>query len=411
MMRHLEFYFLAYNVFSTDAPTWSPTQFCDGVEYTSAIGEQFLSDCNATITDLTISSCDSDFQDELEWGVANELYSSCSQAYCVYNSFDLAFRWTASSGCYVALYYADDANTCWAGAWKKFYTSGALNTSLTLVCFPAAPTVNPSDSPTNARTANPSLVPTETSSEAPTRMPTVQPSQHPTSQPSEVPSQAPTNIPTDKPSWAPTSKPTETPSLHLTPTPTTPPTKFPTQTPFGIPTDNHTKTPTRTPTGHPSEEPTSMPTETSTQPPTESPSQSRSPFEESIDSITWLGFIGILCGAVLFFCVVIFLLHKCCTPQVKLDTFPEQPVLHNSVWSDNAEESVMSETQLVSPRRRRKRGPSGIKNKRRSTTNRGLTTNRGFVSDRSRRIKAKSEGPRPNRRKGITELKRIKTGL
>lgn len=333
-MKDLHLYLLIFtSVIAADEPTSYPTQFCEGVEYTAEIGEQFLLACNSSISNLAVTACDSSYQEELEWGIANQLYASCARAFCVFNSLDLGFKWMAFTQCYSVLWYDSSVSFCWNGAWSGFYANGELNDTLSSICWHKAPTLNPTEAPTNVPSENPSQSPTRFPTAAPTNMPTKTPSLQPTVVPTESPSQQPTWSPTQDPSPSPTETPTEQPSQPPSESPTVQPsqnpsqapslgpTVDPSQSPTWNPTENPTQSPTAipsqlpsqsptVPTESPSEVPTTTPTENPTWSPTMSVESETSTFEDFMNKVSWPGFIGILLGVIILFYLIILLSRR-----------------------------------------------------------------------------------------------------
>lgn len=227
----------------SSAPSVFPTQWCDGVEYNDTIESEFLS-CATLITDLNVEACDQDYQDDLYFGIANELYLRCENPKCVYATLYLSFVWEDSMECY-ATTYVDDTNVqCWSGRDSFYYTYGSLEEKLELICFDTVtPTLTPTASPSSPPTEDPTRSPTN----APTTYPSPSPTRHPTPYPTETPTMFPTLIPTMVPSQTPTQMPTWSPSVNPTTTPSNTPTiatNTPTNTPTTFPTENPTSTPT-----------------------------------------------------------------------------------------------------------------------------------------------------------------------
>eukprot|EP01083_Nonionella_stella_P066434 174948_1 len=122
---------------------------------------------------------------------------------------------------------------------------------ITVDCFTAIPTANPTINPTNTPTfnptSNPTLQPTKAPTPKPTLFPTSDPTSHPTFNPTEIvtlnPTEDPTPNPTRSPTPNPTQNPTKRPSHNPTPSPTQEPVISPTLSPSVI-----TLTPTSAPT-------------------------------------------------------------------------------------------------------------------------------------------------------------------
>jgi len=193
----------------TSYPSAFPTQWCDGKEFNDTIGEDFLTCASNLVDGVTLETCDPDDQDDLYFGIANELYYRCEEPYCIYASSDIAFFWSDASECY-ELQYSDTNGDCWETIrYSYYYLSGDLAEDLELICFD---------------TAGPTLTPTETPTSSPTLHPTHTPTIHPTLTPTMAPSQVPTVTPTMSPSYTPTSMQTNTPTNVPTETPTPRPT-------------------------------------------------------------------------------------------------------------------------------------------------------------------------------------------
>jgi len=235
----------------TAKPTNSPTiaeRYCYGTEYTSEIGQNFVSCGIWHLPDLDVETCDDDLQDNLNFGVANNLFATCWSAECVYSSLELAFRWDEESKCYSAVYNDVSEEQCWGKYYISFYISGQLATALDLICFDSqAPTAIPTYIPTMAPTEKPTMSPTN----APTEKPTMSPTNAPTTNPTQTPTSAPTVTPTMAPTEKPTAIPTTAPTTNPTQTPTSAPTQTPTQGPSMTPTQTPTLRPTLTPTRFP----------------------------------------------------------------------------------------------------------------------------------------------------------------
>jgi len=249
--------FLATFCFATAAPSYTPTsypsayptQWCDGEEYTDAIGTKFVSCGKWYVPGLTLDACDEDYQDALYFGIANELYATCYLPQCVWANMDYAFFWNADKECYAELYNDTNAE-CWSGSQSMYYANGNLKEDLHAICFD---------------TVTPTPIPTETPSSPPTEDPTLSPTTNPTTHPTNTPTTKPTINPTQTPTTNPTTNPTQTPTMVPSQTPTATPTMPPTSTP--------TNTPTNYPTAFPSQRPTAYPTTASpTVLPTEKPS-------------------------------------------------------------------------------------------------------------------------------------------
>jgi len=265
----------APSLIPTSYPSAYPTQWCDGEEYTEAIGANFVA-CGLRWTRLTVlkvEACDEDYQDALYFGIANNLYTACNMPYCVWANLDYAFLWDEKKECYAEVYNDTNAE-CWSGPDSFYYAMGYLEDKLDLICFDTVtptpmptenpssfPTENPTESPTNAPTTLPSPTPTNNPTLHPTWTPTMVPSQTPTATPTMVPSQTPTATPTRTPTWTPTNNPTNYPTATGSPT-IYPTTGFPTVDPTtGSPIVYLTTgSTTGSPTVHPTEKPTSNPT-------------------------------------------------------------------------------------------------------------------------------------------------------
>jgi len=228
----------------TAKPTNSPTiaeRYCYGTEYTSEIGQNFVSCGIWHLPDLDVETCDDDLQDNLNFGVANNLFATCWSAECVYSSLELAFRWDEESICYSALYYNSSQAECWGVKYSSFYQSGALAAALDSICFDSqAPTATPTHIPTMAPTEKPTVPPTTAPTTNPTKTPTSVPTVTPTMAPTENPTAVPTTAPTTNPTKTPTSVPTQAPTQKPSMTPTLTPTQRPTLTPTRIPTHANT---------------------------------------------------------------------------------------------------------------------------------------------------------------------------
>jgi len=267
-------------------PTNSPTladRYCYGAEYTSNMGNQFVSCGNWHLPDLNVKACDDGLQDDLYFGVANKLYATCWRAECVYTSLWLGFRWDEWNKCYFAVYNDGNQTDCWEDNEDGFFwISGELATALDLLCFdtqaptvtptPMPPTENPTAPPTTGPTTNPTETPTKAPTETPTVASTEKPTAVPTTAPTQYPSPDPTTNPTQTPTQTPTMTPTQTPTQR-TAVPTTAPTQYPSPDPTTNPTQTPTQTPTMTPTLTPTQKPTMPATLTPTQNPTQTPSQ------------------------------------------------------------------------------------------------------------------------------------------
>jgi len=258
---------------STEGPTYSPIgQYCYGTEYTSDIGANFVQCGIWHLPDLNVETCDDKFQEDLYFGVANTLLSTCWSAECIYSSLELAFRWDEEGICYSAVYNDGNEPECWETKYNSFWKSGALVTALELICFSTqVPTVTPTQIPTMAPTENPTVPPTAAPTQYPSSDPTQNPTQAPTMAPTENPSAFPTTSPTQNPSSVPTTNPTQIPTVAPTENPTAYPTTAPTQYPSPGPTTNPTETPTQEPTMSPTQTPTQNPTRSPTLTPTQSP--------------------------------------------------------------------------------------------------------------------------------------------
>lgn len=329
---------------ASEAPTSYPTLFCEGEQYTSEVGEQFTSDCSPANKNLTVTACNpSSYQDKLEWGVANELYT-CPPSYCVWYSLYLAFLWRNTQSCYEEKYYTEDESDsagikCWNTNWGAFYIDGSLNESLSSICSETVPTSEPTEVPTvftsRSPTTNPTLMPTSSPTKNPTKIPTRSPTENPTP--------VPTVSPTDHPSSDPTLDPSNRPSQFPTADPSDTPTYIPTRSP----TENSTEVPTIWPTDDPSEAPTAVPSDSPSQVPTVAPSNSTdfpagnyiftveeieemTTFEEFIDNVTWVGFATLV---MLTWDAVVVALFCCCrhkcydqkdqNEEVKASTYPQ----------------------------------------------------------------------------------------
>jgi len=298
-------------------PTPSPTQWCDGIEYTDTLGNDFQACGSQTINELALETCDEDSQDELYFGIANRLYTNCTSPNCVYASLDYALHWNSSDLCYETVLNDGSQTECWEDNSNTFWGSGNLRAVLEVICFdtPApsytptlyptdtiAPSFSPTLDPTSVPTLTPSLKPTayptgptymptesptpDPTTAAPTNTPSAYPTQRPTT--TSAPTESPTSVPTQSPSLIPTQSPTPSPSLIPTqsptsiptqsPVPTTSPTLIPTQNPTTltptqspVPTVSPTLIPTVSPTLIPTQSPTLIPTQSPTLIPTESP--------------------------------------------------------------------------------------------------------------------------------------------
>jgi len=212
----------------TSYPSAFPTQWCDGKEFNDTIGEDFLTCASNLVDGVTLETCDPDDQDDLYFGIANELYYRCEEPYCIYASSDIAFFWSDASECY-ELQYSDTNGDCWETIrYSYYYLSGDLAEDLELICFD---------------TAGPTLTPTET--------PTSSPTLHPTDAPTTYPTLYPTRTPTMHPTQAPTMAPSQTPTVTPTMTPSNTPTSMGMNTPTNVPTNTPTNVPTETPTPRP----------------------------------------------------------------------------------------------------------------------------------------------------------------
>jgi len=242
----------------TVKPSFGPTQYCDGAVYNDALGVAYLVCRNYSIPELEVETCDSKFQEDLEFGIANELFSNCSMAECVYSSLDYAFTWNDDDGCYKVLFNGIHKE-CWEDS-DVYWTSGDLEAALGVICFDKAPTSHPTEHPTEHPTQIPSNTPTVSPTQIPTTTPTVSPTQIPTTTPTVSPTQIPSNTPTVTPTTVPSQTPTMTPSPSLTQIPAATPPVSPTTVP------SQTSRVTPTPTQWPSTTPTFVPTPAMTNP-------------------------------------------------------------------------------------------------------------------------------------------------
>jgi len=252
---------LATFCFATAAPSYTPTsypsayptQWCDGEEYTDAIGTKFVKCGKWYVSGLTLEACDEDYQDALYFGIANELYATCYLPHCVWANMDYAFFWNPDKECYAEVYNDTNAD-CWSGQYSIYYANGNLEENLDAICFDTVtPTLIPTETPTSPPTEDPTVSPTTNPTTNPTQTPTTNPTTNPTSTPTTNPTTYPTQTPTMVPSQTPTATPTMTPTSTPTNTPTNTPTAFPSQRPTAYPT-------TESPTGLPTEKPSSNPT-------------------------------------------------------------------------------------------------------------------------------------------------------
>lgn len=236
-------------------PSAYPTQWCDGEEYTDAVGADFVK-CGTIynfVTVLKVEACDEDYQDALYFGIANQLYETCVIPLCVWANLDYAFLWDDEKECYAEVYNKSDAD-CWSGKDSRFYTSGKLEEKLSSICFGTVPpTPMPTETPSLPPTDDPTGSPTNAPTTFPSPTPTVDPTTNPTQTPTEVPSQTPTRTPTSTPTYTPTDTPTSYPTLVPSKIPTNYPTAFPSHRPSVYPT-------TGSPTAPLTEKPTVNPT-------------------------------------------------------------------------------------------------------------------------------------------------------
>jgi len=179
-----------------------------------------------SIPELKVETCDSKFQEDLEFGIANELFSNCSMAECVYGDLNHAFMWNGSDECY-KVFFRGFQKECWEES-NVYWTSGDLEAAMEDICSSKVPTSPPTVSPTETPTQIPSVTPTATPSLTPTGMPTVSPTTTPTINPTHVPTQLP-SVPTETPTQWPSPSPTFRSHLPTTFAPTVTPTTKPTQ--------------------------------------------------------------------------------------------------------------------------------------------------------------------------------------
>eukprot|EP00532_Pseudo-nitzschia_australis_P016813 CAMPEP_0168246966 /NCGR_PEP_ID=MMETSP0141_2-20121125/634_1 /TAXON_ID=44445 /ORGANISM="Pseudo-nitzschia australis, Strain 10249 10 AB" /LENGTH=723 /DNA_ID=CAMNT_0008182697 /DNA_START=550 /DNA_END=2721 /DNA_ORIENTATION=- len=155
---------------------------------------------------------------------------------------------------------------------------GNFETSITL----AAPSDQPSSSP--------SFAPSESPSQNPSESPSFAPSASPSQDPSESPSFAPSANPTSAPSLS--SKPTfkgETfaPSAGPSESPTAAPSAQPSGSPSAAPSANPTSSPSAQPSGSPSAQPSGSPSAAPSADPSGSPSAAPSANPTGAPSLSW----------------------------------------------------------------------------------------------------------------------------
>jgi len=211
----------------TIVPTPEPTQFpslsCDGEEYTDALGDAFLECGNHSIPQLVLETCDVEFQEDLYFGVANELFSNCSMPECVYMGLEYAFRWSDNDTCYKANLNDGNQRECWEENNENFWKTGDLAATLELIC---------TNTPTHIPTEDPTLNPTETPTARPTLIPVISPTNYPTLNPTFTPTTTPTMAPTSTPTLTPTLNPSQNPTNATNFTQITTPSSLPTSSPL-----------------------------------------------------------------------------------------------------------------------------------------------------------------------------------
>lgn len=131
----------------------SDFKYCYGDNYTVALGNSFIL-CAESSTKVMITACDTGYQDELEFGIANMLYETCTEPLCVYYSYEIAFRWNATTQCYATKNNTGYEEQCWESEENVFYATGHLELVLSSICFGTAV-------PTRIPTSVPSAFPTQ----------------------------------------------------------------------------------------------------------------------------------------------------------------------------------------------------------------------------------------------------------
>jgi len=160
---------------------------------------------------------------------------------------------------------------------------GNFETSITLAAPSDQPSSSPSFAPSESPSQNPSESPSFAPSASPSQNPSESPSQNPSESPSFAPSASPSQDPSESPSFAPSANPTSAPSLSSKPTfkgetfaPSAGPSESPTAAPSAQPSGSPSAAPSAQPSGSPSAAPSAQPSGSPSAAPSANPTSSPS---------------------------------------------------------------------------------------------------------------------------------------